>query len=193
MKTTVRLLLSILILGIGGASLGQDMGRSISLFSDIKANKVGQGLTVLVMEFSQARNESRTETKKESDHSVNVGGSSGLLGFLPDAGVNSETQNDYRGDARTTRKGSLKAKVAVKIVGTNQASDFIIEGKRVIEINNEKEIYIIKGAVREEDIMADNTVYSYDIYDAQITYRGKGEVSRSQKGGILTRFLQWIF
>ncbi|HFE65145.1 MAG TPA: hypothetical protein ENK14_12145 [Caldithrix sp.] len=107
--------------------------------------------------------------------------------------LNGDLQNDFRGDARTSKRGMLKAKIAARIVGINEAGDYIIEGKRVIEINNETETYILSGAVRPEDIMADNTVYSYNIYDAHIVYKGKGEVSRAQKAGFLTRLLQWIF
>ncbi len=171
----------------------QDMGAGVSLFADPKANQVGKGITVLVMEFSQASNEARTESKKQSKHNVGIEESKGLLGFIPNMGVTGKSQNDFRGNARTERKGSLRAKVAARIVGKNEIGDYLIEGKRVIEVNNEKEIYIIKGAVRPEDIMGDNTVYSYNIYDANIIYKGKGEVSRSQKGGMLTRFLQWLF
>ncbi len=180
-------------LGLSAAVIAQDMGRSISLFSDIKANSVGKGVTVLVMEFSQASNEAKTESKKQGKNSVGIQKGSGLLGFLPEMGVTGKSQNDFKGDARTSRQGSLRAKVAAQIVGVNDAGDYLIEGKRIIEVNNEKEVYIIKGAVRNEDIMADNTIYSYNIYDAHITYKGKGEVARSQKAGLITRVLQWIF
>ncbi|MFZ0391804.1 MAG: flagellar basal body L-ring protein FlgH, partial [Calditrichia bacterium] len=92
-----------------------------------------------------------------------------------------------------SKRGVLKTKIAARIVGKNQAGDYMIEGRRVIEINSEKETYILTGTVRPEDIMSDNTVYSYNIYDAHIVYRGKGEVSRAQKAGVFTRFMQWLF
>ncbi len=171
----------------------QDMGKSVSLFADIKADRVGKGITVLVMEFSQASNDAQTEARKSSDHSLSVGDGQGLLKFLPEVGVSGNVRNDFRGDARTVKRGVLKTKIAARIVGLNEAGDYIIEGRRVIEINNEKEVYILTGAVRPEDIMSDNTVYSYNIYDARIVYKGKGEVSRAQRAGILTRLLQWIF
>lgn len=183
----------IVLLCWSGFLLAQDMGRSASLFADIRSDRVGKGITVLVMEYSQASNDARTEAKKKSTHDVGVNQGTGLFSFLPEIGVNAEMQNDFKGDARTTKRGVLKAKIAARIVGKNQAGDYIIEGKRVIEINNEKEVYVLSGAVRPEDILADNTVYSYNIYDAHIIYKGKGEVSRAQKGGMLTRLLQWIF
>lgn len=171
----------------------QQMASNVSLFSDIKSSQVGKGITVLVMEMAQASNDARSESKKQSDHNVKVSAGNGLFSFMPDINVGGDIQNDFRGDARTSKRGMLKAKIAARITGRSEAGDYIIEGRRVIEINNEKETYVLTGSVRPEDIMADNTVYSYNIYDAHIVYRGKGEVSRAQKAGVLTRVFQWIF
>ncbi len=193
MKNLGTILLFLIMAGGCLPVTAQDMGRSISLFSDIKANRVGKGVTVLVMEFSQASNEAKTESKKQNTSSVGIEKGTGLLGFLPDLGVDGKTQSDFKGDARTSRKGVLRTKIAARIVGVNDAGDYLIEGKRIIEINQEKETYVLKGAVRPEDIMADNTIFSYNLYDAHITYKGKGEVARAQKAGLFTRLLQWLF
>lgn len=192
MKKTQFLSIAMLLFSIA-ANAQQDMGKSMSLFTDNKANKVGKGITVLVMEFSQASNEAKTESKKQTTNNVGIEKGTGMLQFLPEFGINGKTQNDFKGDARTSRKGSLRAKIAARIVGVNDAGDYVIEGKRVVETNNEKEVYSLEGAVRPEDIMADNTVFSYNIYDAHIIYKGKGEVARAQKPGVITRFLQWLF
>lgn len=192
MRQSLMILGVILVLGALSAQ-AQQMAANVSLFSDIKSNRIGKGLTVLVMEYSQASNDARTEARKRSDHNVKVSPGNGLLNFLPDVNLGGELKNDFRGDARTTKRGILKAKIAARIVGKNEAGDYIIEGKRVIEVNSEKEVYILTGSVRPEDIMANNTVYSYNIYDAHIIYRGKGEVSRAQRAGFLTRLLQWVF
>ncbi|GAB4175912.1 MAG: flagellar basal body L-ring protein FlgH [Calditrichia bacterium] len=173
--------------------IAQDMGKGVSLFSDVKSLKVGQGVTVLIMEFSQANNDARTENRKDAEHGIGIKETDGLLGFLPKTSLDGSVRNDFRGYAKTTRRGELRAKVAAKIIGYTESGDFLIEGSKLIEINNEKEIFIIRGAVRPTDINSDNTVYSYNIYDAEIVYKGKGEVSRGQKAGFLTRFLQWVF
>ncbi len=190
-KNLFIIITTLLLITISGFS--QNMGSKYSLFSDIKSDRVGKGITVLVMEYAQGSSDARSEARKKSDHDVKVSTGNGLFSFLPDITLNGDLQNDFRGDARTSKRGMLKAKIAARIVGINEAGDYIIEGKRVIEINNETETYILSGAVRPEDIMADNTVYSYNIYDAHIVYKGKGEVSRAQKAGFLTRLLQWIF
>lgn len=190
-KFTVIIFLFILLAVTNGSA--QKMASNVSLFSDIKSSHVGKGVTVLVMEYAQASNVAKTENKKKSNHNVKVSAGNGLFSFMPDMSLGGDLQNDFRGDAKTSKRGMLKAKIAARIIGKNEAGDYIIEGRRVIEINNEKETYVLSGSVRPEDIMADNTVYSYNIYDAHIVYSGKGEVSRGQRAGILTRLLQWVF
>ena len=181
------------VLWLAAGVSAQNMASNASLFSDVKSTVVGKGITVLVMEYAQATSDAKSESKKQSDHNVKVSAGSGLFSFMPEINMGGDLQNDFRGDSRTSKSGMLKAKIAARIIGRNEAGDFMIEGRRVIEINNEKETYVLSGCVREEDIMADNTVYSYNLYDAHIVYSGKGEVSRAQKAGMLTRLFQWIF
>jgi len=51
----------------------------------------------------------------------------------------------------------------------------------------------ITGIVRPSDISSDNSVYSYNISDAEITFEGSGMIDSSQKPGILTRLFHWLF
>lgn len=192
MKILHRTILFLMCL-IAGHAYTQDMGKSVSLFTDTKSVKIGQGITVIIMEYSRAENDARTENRKDSQHGIDIGKSTGLLSMIPSTGLSGNIRNNFKGDARTSREGELRAKLAAKIIGRNEAGDFLIKGSKVIEINNEKEIITIEGAVRQRDIMSDNTVYSFNIYNAHIVYKGKGEVSRGQKAGFITRFLQWVF
>jgi flagellar L-ring protein precursor FlgH len=51
----------------------------------------------------------------------------------------------------------------------------------------------VSGIIRPEDISVDNTVLSYSIADANITYTGEGVNQDAQKPGFLTRFFTWLF
>jgi flagellar L-ring protein precursor FlgH len=46
---------------------------------------------------------------------------------------------------------------------------------------------VLRGTVRGEDVTAANTVFSYNIADANIRYISKGTVSDSQKKGWFNR------
>jgi flagellar L-ring protein precursor FlgH len=71
--------------------------------------------------------------------------------------------------------------------------NLVIDGSKVVEINEEKEIIKISGIVRPQDIESNNIIYSYNVANAQITYSGKGAASTGQRPGLLARILNWIF
>jgi flagellar L-ring protein precursor FlgH len=46
--------------------------------------------------------------------------------------------------------------------------------------------------VRQEDIQPDNTVFSYNVADANLKFVSKGTVSDSQKRGWFTRIFEKV-
>ena len=69
-------LLVLLLLPFALKIQAQDFGRSQSLFTDIKAHKVGDILTVLIYEQSQATNQ--VESKQEKSSAMNLKGGPGV-------------------------------------------------------------------------------------------------------------------
>jgi flagellar L-ring protein FlgH len=173
--------------------LAQDYGKSISLFADFKSIEVGQAITVLVMEFSQASNTAKTENKRDDKNSISSSAGTGIFDFIPEFGVANSNKLQFKGEGKTSKSGALKTKMTVKVVDRTASGDLVIEGSRVIQINNEKEVFKITGIVRPADVSSENTVYSYHIYDAQLSYTGKGEVSSAQSKGIISTIIGWIF
>nr|MBP8975776.1 flagellar basal body L-ring protein FlgH [Bacteroidota bacterium] len=88
---------------------------------------------------------------------------------------------------------TLRAKLSARVDSVLPNGNLDIHGSRVILINNEKQTVTISGIVRPTDIQADNSVYSYNISDAVISFQGSGIVSRSQGPGWLTKFFHWLF
>ncbi len=164
-----------------------------SLYTDHRAMKSDDILTVMVMEQAKAGSQTGTNTKKT--HQVGVQGikGNGLLGFIPEFGASGGTDLGYDGKAGTSREGNLVATVSARVTKVLENGNLVIEGSKVVEINEEKEILKLKGVVRPSDIEADNTIYSYNIADAEITYSGKGTVHNGHRPGLLSKFLNWLF
>lgn len=164
-----------------------------SLYSDLKARKVGDIVTILIFEYSSASNKTQTATKKENEFSLSGGPGRGALDFIPLYALSSDVKNEYEGSGSTSRSGNLRAKITATVTQVRDNGDLVIRGSRVVEINGEKEIITLSGVVRPEDISPANTVYSYNIADAQISYKGKGAISTGGRPGILTRIINWLF
>jgi flagellar L-ring protein precursor FlgH len=165
-----------------------------SLYTDKKGKKVGDVVTVLVLEAAKAGSDTRTDTEKKNN--LNVGqekGSGKLFSWLPSFGVNGGANMSYGGKGATARNGELKATVTARITEILDNGNLLIEGSKLVAINNEEEILEVSGTIRADDINPDNTVYSYKIAEAVIRYSGNGVNSDAEKPGVLTRFFNWIF
>jgi flagellar L-ring protein precursor FlgH len=164
-----------------------------NLYSDHRAVRNDDILTVLIVESAKAGSESNTKTSKENSIGASADGGSGALKFLPAFGANGSSKVGFDGSGGTSREGSLVATISARVIKVLDNGNLAIEGSKVVEINQEKEIIKLSGIVRPQDIMTNNIVYSSSIAEAQITYTGKGAVNSGQRPGVLARFLNWIF
>jgi flagellar L-ring protein precursor FlgH len=192
-KRLIVLLAIFLLLPFSLRLRGNDFGQNQSLFSDIKAHAVGDILTVLIVEQSRASNQVETKTEKSTKTNTSGGPGLGSLDFIPMFGVKGDNSNKFDGKGENLRAGSLIAKMTVTVVEVRQNGDLVVEGSRVIGINNDKETIYLSGVVRTKDISPDNTIESYQIADAEISYTGKGNASTGSRPGFFTRLINWIF
>ena len=166
-----------------------------NLYTDKKGKRAGDVVTVLVVEAAKAGSDTRTETEKNNGISVSQETATGskLFGWLPSFGVNGKANISYDGKGATARNGELKATVTARITEVLDNGNLLIEGSKLVAINNEEEILEVSGTIRADDINPDNTVYSYKIAEAVIRYSGSGTNSDAEKPGLLTRFFNWVF
>jgi flagellar L-ring protein precursor FlgH len=182
---------SVLFCGIAGAT--SLVGGSGSLYTDVKARDIGDVLTIRIYEDAEAANVTQTDITKEGKFDTKGGPGIGTLDFIPLFGASGENKNEYKGSGNNARRGNLKAKMTVRVVAIRPNGDLIVEGNRVITINNDTETLTLSGIVRSQDVDAGNGVDSYNIADAQISYRGKGPASTGARPGMVIRFLNWLF
>ncbi len=172
----------------------QDMrtNSNSSLFSDQKANRVGDAVTIIVVESSQASNNAAKTTGRESDLGFNASGTINKSPVPPiDLGIGSK--NDFKGSGSTTTSGMIKTKISATIDSVLGNGNLVVRGSRRISINGEEQTIHIKGIVRNSDISADNSVLSYNLSDAEIVLEGSGLINDAQHPGWLTKFFHWIF
>lgn len=163
-----------------------------SLFSDNKAAKLGDAITIIVTESSQASNSAQTSTGKESSIGYGLSGGVGSNN-LPAVDFGLESNNDFSGTGSTKTTGLVKTKISATIDSVLSNGNLLIKGSRKIVINGEEQKVFIKGIVRTSDIAPDNSVLSYNISEAEIIFDGDGMIKDAQKPGWLTKVFHWIF
>lgn len=167
--------------------------QMVNLFSDHRAMRIDDILTIMIVESAKAGSESGTKTSKENSLGLESPGGSGALRMIPGFGVSGGSTIGYDGKGGTTREGSLVATISARVIKVLDNGNLVVEGSKIVEINEEKEIIKITGTVRPQDVLKNNIIYSSSIADAEITYAGKGVSNTGQRPGLLARFLNFIF
>ena len=160
------------------------------LFEDIKARQVGDLLTVILDEQTDASKSATTDITKDSTTDISaptiLGQDVTLRGNPLSTGLNSAS--DFAGAADSSQSNKLQGSITVTVAEVLPNGNLRIQGEKWIAINQGDEYVRLRGIVRPVDIAPTNTVFSTQVADAQITYRGKGAAADSNAMGWLTRF-----
>ncbi len=147
-----------------------------ALVADSKAYRVGDALTVQVLENSAATANADTGTRRKNDISAELG-----RAHVPAIGVGIGLGGEFDGGGRTVRSGKLLAQLTVSVKEVLPNGDLQIAGEQLLLINDEQQRINVEGRVRPQDISENNVVLSSRLADAKITYVGEGELAERQK------------
>lgn len=159
----------------------------VGLYSDPRAMRPGETLTVLIYEQATAATSADRSTNESAGLRGSVRTDSDFDAGQVDVGTESE------GGGSLSRSGQLVASVSVTIMDVLPSGELTVFGEQLIVFNEENQHIKVAGRVRPEDISAENTVISTRLADAQITYVGDGLLGEQQKPGLITRFFNWLF
>ena len=75
----------------------------------------------------------------------------------------------------------------MRVVDVLPNGNMVVEGQLRTAFSGEKQDAVVRGTVRPDDVMANNTLYSYNIADATIQFISKGTITDAQRKGWLTK------
>ncbi|MFO7319078.1 MAG: flagellar basal body L-ring protein FlgH [Limnochordia bacterium] len=161
-----------------------------SMFADRKARNVGDLVTLIIVERSEASQAARTTTAKDGEVSIGPG-----LGLFQDVIplISARGGDNLTAGGTTTRGSSLTTKMTTRVVEVLPGDILRIEGRQNIIVNGEEQEIVVSGLVRRQDISRDNTVLSTYVADASISFKGAGVLGDKQEPGLLTRLFNWLF
>lgn len=190
---TAGILSSIIALALlasmaGAESLWSSKGGS--MFQDIKAVKVGDIVTVLVMESAISTQKASTDLDRSSDFEVGPGFGK-ILNNIPGVGYGGSSTSS--GSGTTARSTNLVTRITATVTEVTENGNLVIQGERKIQTNEETQILTLSGVVRPVDVGPDNSISSMNIADAKIELTGSGPIGQRQKEGLFTRLIRILF
>jgi len=190
-------LITIIEISVYGQSLFDEDSFGNELYQDITARKVGDSVTVIILQNARADQSTETsrERQAELDASYKLSGDIGT----GSAGTTLGGQTNRSGSRSISRRVNFIATVTAQVVEVLPNGQLKIEGNQYTSINDQKTEISVSGIINRSDISPDNTVASSALANAQIEYREP----RRQEHKVVTilafpfrlvgTILKWIF
>jgi flagellar L-ring protein precursor FlgH len=172
-------------------------GYDVPLFENSVAHRVGDVLTIVLEEKTNASKSASTTTAKKSKADLPgptvFGAPITMSGKQLFAGtLNNATSFDGSGDSKQSNvlTGSISVTIAKRLTNGN----LLVRGQKWIGINQGSEYVRLQGIVRSIDIAPDNTVSSSRVADASISYGSQGVLASANSKSWLARFFdsKWL-
>jgi flagellar L-ring protein precursor FlgH len=172
-------------------------GQDVRLFENTVARRIGDTLTIRLVESINASKSSSTTTNKNTSVELpgpTIAGRPVTINGVEvlSAGVDNATSFDGAGSSR--QSNSIFGDITVTVAKRWPNGNLFVRGEKWITINQGREYVRVSGIVRAVDIEPDNTVPSTKIADARITVAGRGPLADANAPGILSRFFNspWL-
>jgi len=168
-------------------------GRNDNWFGRKKDYKVGDIITVVLNEQTQANRVNNTSASRETSNDV----AAGLLAKTPVLNElkldGSAISSEATGSANQT--ASLTGSVAVTVTQVLGNGNLVVRGEKQLNLSEGGETIRVAGIVRSDDIGTDGTVFSRRLANAQISYTGSGDLASANKvpWGTGALFKLWPF
>ena len=179
--------------GSGANSIWNE--NSTSPYSTGKGYKVGDIINVIILESTSAKNLPGTKTDVRDDLGAKF--SHTIKQLAPVIGTNNSLSgqafNNYNGAGQTSRQSNVQARISALVSEVYSNGNLSIVGTHKVEVNDEVQEITISGIVRPKDISGANTIYSYQVANADLSIKGTVTVAESGAPGWISRIFNWLF
>jgi flagellar L-ring protein precursor FlgH len=163
---------------------------SRTFFTDQRASKVGDILTVVITIDDSATLDNQT---KQSRDGSNDAAASSLLGYEkyansvftdgvnPASLINTDSTSDQTGSGSVDRSEAVNLRVAAVITQILPNGNLVLKGRQQVRVNYELRELDVEGIIRPMDISTANEIPYDQIAEARIAYGGKGTLSDVQQ------------
>lgn len=161
------------------------------LTSGTRAGAVGDLLTIVLVERTQAAKTSVASTGRTADIGLAPPVSGPLALFTPDE-FDMGGDSSFNGKGQAAQSNTLSGEVTVTVAQVYPNGTLLVRGEKRIRLNRGDEFVRFSGLVRQSDIAADNRVLSTRVANADISYSGRGDIARASRQGWLQRFFSIV-
>jgi flagellar L-ring protein FlgH len=172
------------------------LGHDVPLFENTVAHRIGDTVTIRLVESTNASKSSSTATKKSSTVDIAVPTGIGNQITLQGAplGLGLDNSSAFGGTGTSAQSNKLDGQITVTVAKRLANGNLVVRGQKWLTLNQGSEYVRVQGIIRPVDIDPDNSLPSYKVADAVISYGGKGSLADANSPGLLARFFnsKWM-
>ena len=165
--------------------------RELELASNPIARHVGDIVTIVLDENTAAQKSATTDTAKQTSDSLpgpTLLGKAVTFHGNPILSNSIDNQSKFTGSGDSSQSNSLTGYLAVTVIKVLPNGYLLVSGQKQIGLNQGQEYIRVTGVVRPIDLSSDDSVPSYRVANARISYSGKGAVADANAQSWLARF-----
>jgi flagellar L-ring protein precursor FlgH len=166
-------------------------GREVALFENPIAHHIGDIVTIVLNEQTQAQKTSSTNTNKATSVALpgmTILGKALTVHGVPIMSNNISDTTKFAGEGGSAQSNSLQGFVTVTVQKVLPNGNLFVKGEKWIGINQGQEYVRLSGIIRPIDLASDNSINSSQVANAKISYGGKGALADANAQGWLSRF-----
>jgi flagellar L-ring protein precursor FlgH len=169
----------------GNSSIWQD--SRADLFSDLRARKIGDTVTVNIVMKDKASLINDSERKRDASNSIDLGtvygatSSDVTIANAGNWGASADSKTKTKSEGGIERSEKIELQVAAVVSDVLPNGNLVISGSQEVRVNFEMRVLNVAGIVRPVDISAENTVAYQKIAEARIAYGGRGRLTEVQQ------------
>ena len=160
--------------------------QSDSWFGKGRNFQVGDVITVLLNESTQAARTQNGSVERTSSNNLVPEGlkayGTGVGGFMKGINLTGGSVSN-KGTGAADQQASLNGSVAVSVVEVMPNGNLVLRGEKQLALTEGSEIIQVSGIIRPDDVAPNNTVQSRRLANAQIAYRGSGDLANATRAG----------
>jgi flagellar L-ring protein FlgH len=167
-------------------------GREIVLAENPIAHHVGDIVTIVLNEATAAQKSATTTTSKAN--TVTMPGTTLIGKNVSWLNNNVNNASKFDGEGASAQSNSLTGYLTATVLKVLPNGNLFVSGEKQIGLNQGKEYVRVTGVIRPIDLAADDSIPSFRVASAKITYNGKGAIADANAQSWLSRFFNspWV-
>ena len=159
------------------------------LFEDRRARHVGDVLTIVINEKTQAGKKAASSGAKTGAVDSSIGAVANLpLKTFQGAGVKADSSATYDDKSAVDSSNLFTGNITVTVTEVLPNGNLVVAGEKQIALDKSTEYIRLSGVVQPDTIQAGNTVSSAKVADARIEYRSSAKFDSAEVMSWMARF-----